>query len=216
MKNLIMLFDLDGTVIDSTEAILESFHYAFDKHNLPSKKNEEITSLIGYPLTDMFTRLGVTNKIENKEIVLSYKKNYRKVHREKTFLIPQAKEAIELASKHGRLGVVTTKTGTYSQELLEHLKIMDYFETLIGFEHVKKLKPHPEPILTALKNMNHKNEEVWMIGDTKMDLIAASSAKINGFGVTTGYGTEESLRKHTLNIEENLLRVVEKIIKNQS
>ena len=130
----------------------------------------------------------------------------------KTELIPKAIDGIKLASKYARLGVVTTKTARYSKDLLVHLKIMDYFETLIGFEDVTNLKPHPEPILKALKNMNHTDEEVWMIGDTKMDLISAKEAKVNGYGVTTGYGTKSSLLEHTNKISDDLLEAIKDIV----
>lgn len=212
MKKMILLFDLDGTVIDSTEAILESFHYAFSKNGYEARKEKEITSLIGHPLQEMFRSLGVEDKAENDKIVLSYKEHYRTIHREKTILIPKAKEALELASKYARLGVVTTKTAQYSKELLEHLGIMSKFETLVGFEDVTNLKPHPEPVLKALKNMNRQEEPAWLIGDTEMDLKAAKNAKINSHAVTTGYGTKCSLSKHTNSISSDLLKAIKEII----
>lgn len=212
--DLIILFDLDGTVIDSTEAIVESFQYALRENRYQErKKQEEITTLIGHPLRSMFAMIGVIEE-DLEEVVLTYKKNYKKVANDKTFLLPNAKEAIELASKKARIGVVTTKTAQYSIDILKHLEIMHHFETLIGFENVKNLKPHPEPIFKALAEMEHKDEEVWMIGDTQMDILCAKDAKVKAYAVTSGYETEESLKKFTENIEIDVLRAVEKILDN--
>ena len=194
---MIILFDLDGTLIDSTEAILECFHKAFDFYNYPHPSDEAIKALIGHPLDVMFARLGVE---EDKvwDFVTVYKENYREISTQKTSLLPHAREAVELAAQFAQLGIVTTKTGKYSQVLMEHFGLMDYFKILIGREHVKYPKPHAEPILKALEvfdNVDKKN--TWMIGDTELDLIAADAAGVEGIGVLSGYGTKKELMKFT-------------------
>jgi phosphoglycolate phosphatase len=194
---VIILFDLDGTLIDSTEAILECFHKAFDFYNYPHPSDEAIKALIGHPLDVMFARLGVE---EDKvwDFVTVYKENYREISTQKTSLLPHAREAVELAAQFAQLGIVTTKTGKYSQVLMEHFGLMDYFKILIGREHVKYPKPHAEPILKALEvfdNVDKKN--TWMIGDTELDLIAADAAGVEGIGVLSGYGTKKELMKFT-------------------
>jgi len=108
---------------------------------------------------------------------------------------------------------VTTKTGLYSQELMEHFGIMDYFSTLIGREHVENPKPHEEPILKALENIGIKDDDVWMIGDTKLDLLSAKNAGVNSIGVLSGYDQKEILEKYTAHTFENALDAV-KYLKN--
>ena len=145
MKSII-LFDLDGTLIDSTEAILEGFRVSFEKFGKAVPDDELIKAQIGKPLEEMYQILGVEKALIDN-IVHTYKMHYRTIHREKTTLLPNAKKAIIEASKFATLGIVTTKTGKYSMEILEHLGLMCYFETLIGREHVIYPKPHAEPIL---------------------------------------------------------------------
>ena len=116
---------------------------------------------------------------------------------EKTFLLPLGFEAIKEASKIATLGVVTTKTAQYSEELLEHMGVMKYFKVLIGRESVKNPKPHPEPILKALAYLNADPSRTWMIGDTPMDLICAKEAGVESIGVLCGYSTKSELVKHT-------------------
>ncbi len=193
---MIILFDLDGTLIDSTEAILESFHIAFDFYGHEHPTDEAIKALVGHPLDVMFSGLGVEDE-KVWDFVTCYKEHYRKISTQKTVLLPHAREAIEIASNFAKLGIVTTKTGKYSEVLMEHFGLMDRFEVLIGREQVEHPKPHAEPILKALEAFDVEDKEVWMIGDTEMDLIAASAAKVKSIGVLSGYGSHERLEKFT-------------------
>ncbi len=202
-----ILFDLDGTLIDSTEAILESFHNSFDIHQTQHPKDEEIKALIGYPLDVMYANLGVHQK-DVRDYVTTYKKHYKEISTQKTYLLDCAQEAVEKASEFATLGIVTTKTGAYSQVLMEHFGLMKYFEVLIGREHVQNPKPHAEPILNALKYLESSDKDIWMIGDTKLDLIAAQNAGVNSIGVLTGYDIQESLEKYTETIFSDALEAV--------
>lgn len=210
-KNKIILFDLDGTLIDSTDAIVSTFYHSFKELNFDFKGNDEdIKSLIGYPLDIMYKELGVD---ESKvwDFVDSYKNRYREISVEQTTLLENAYEAVELASKFARVSVVTTKTRTYTMPLLENFNIAQFFEVVTGRENVQNPKPHPEPILITLEQMNYdKNiDSVWMIGDTKLDLIAANEANVNSIGVLCGYGNEKELRKYTDFVELNALSAIE-------
>ena len=209
-KEKIILFDLDGTLIDSTDAILASFNHTFKELNFDFKGNDKnIKDLIGYPLDIMYKELGVE---ESKvwDFVDAYKNQYRIVSKGQTTLLDNAYEAVLLASQFARLGVVTTKTRMYTMPLLEHFNIAQLFEIVTGRENVENPKPHPEPILITLEQMNYdKNlHDVWMIGDTKLDLIAANDARVNSIGVLCGYGEILELEKYTKFIEKDALSAV--------
>lgn len=193
---MIILFDLDGTLIDSTEAILESFHHSFDVHKYPKQKDEEIKALIGYPLDIMYENLGVDRELI-WDFVATYKEHYRDISTQKTILLKNAREAVLLAKEFAVLGIVTTKTGRYSRVLMEHFGLMEHFDVLIGREDVENPKPHEEPILKALEKLDTQNREIWMIGDTKLDLIAAKNANVNSIAVLSGYDDLETLKKFT-------------------
>ncbi|ACM92305.1 HAD-superfamily hydrolase subfamily IA [Nautilia profundicola AmH] len=209
----VILFDLDGTLIDSTEAILEGFEVSFRSFNKTPPPPEEVKKLIGLPLDVMFSKLGV-EKEKVWDYVDTYKQHYRKISKQKTVLLPNAKEAVIEASKFARLGIVTTKTGEYSKELLEHFGIMKYFEVLIGREHVNNPKPHPEPILKAVHLMNAIKNATWMIGDTCLDMVSAKEAGVNYIGVKWEYEDLHNMKKCAEIIKENVLEAVEYIIKN--
>lgn len=208
-----ILFDLDGTLIDSTEAILESFGVAYETFGRVIPEDEQIKKLIGYPLDLMFTMLGI-DSLEANDYVMAYKEHYRLISRKKTTLLPLAIEAIRHASKIATLGIVTTKTARYSEEILEHLGVMHHFKVLIGRESVTHPKPHPEPIQKALIALNADPELTWMIGDTPMDLICAKEAGVQGIGVLCGYSTKYELEKYTSCVVRDTLDAV-KIISEQ-
>jgi phosphoglycolate phosphatase len=208
-NEMIILFDLDGTLIDSTDAIVGSFYHSFSELKFDFKgSSEDIKNEIGYPLDVMYETLGVP-KNDAATFVNSYKNKYRKISEKKTILLPNALEAIKLASSFARLGIVTTKTTKYTVPLLKNFAIFDYFETIIGRQEVTHPKPHPEPILKALENMNIVvHNEIYMIGDTKLDLISAQEAGINGIGVLCGYGKKDDLECYTNSIYNNTLEAI--------
>jgi len=205
-----ILFDLDGTLIDSTEAILESFGVAFETFGKSVPDDEAIKKLIGHPLDVMFNLLGI-DTLKTYDYVAAYKEHYRLISRQKTALLPLASEAIHQASKIATLGIVTTKTSRYSEELLEHLGVMHHFKVLIGRENVTYPKPHPEPIQKALLALKADSMQTWMIGDTPMDLICAQEAGVRGIGVLCGYGSKEDLQKYTSLIVRDSLDAVKLI-----
>ena len=213
-KKIVILFDLDGTLIDSTEAILTSFDFAFKEQGFKFfGTNKDIENLVGYPLDHMFYKLGVPK--ENVwDFVDSYKSNYKKISEAQTVLLENAKESVMFASTFATLGVVTTKTTRYSIPLLKSFGILEQFDTIIGRQEVKNPKPHPEPIFKACEALNVKpTKDIFMIGDTKLDLIAANEAKISSVAVLSGYGDKKELSSFTKNICKDALEAV-KLIKN--
>ncbi len=207
-----ILFDLDGTLIDSTEAILESFHNSFDVHRHPHPEDEAIKALIGYPLDVMYRELGIEQE-RVWDFVTTYKEHYRIISTEKTVLLPYAREAVEEAAKFARLGIVTTKTGQYSRVLMEHFELMHHFEVLIGREDVENPKPHAEPIEKAVERMGVAKEMCWIIGDTRLDIGSANNAGIKSVGVLSGYDNVEQLKTLTDIIENNALEAVKRVAK---
>ena len=212
MKTVI-LFDLDGTVIDSTEAILDGFRVAFETFGGVVPSDELIKNEIGHTLENMFLTLGVEESKVDAH-VHAYKMHYRIISCEKTILLNGAREAIVEASKFATLGVVTTKTGEYSTILLEQMGLMKYFRVLIGREHVENPKPHAEPILKALMKLEHDKNKTWMIGDTCMDIDSAKNAGVNSIAVTSGYATHSTLENCSSIICSNTLEAIDYIKKS--
>jgi phosphoglycolate phosphatase len=210
-----ILFDLDGTLIDSTDAIVESFYTVFKELNYEKPKYEDILPLIGQTLKDMFVSLGIKeNHIQ--ESIKKYKTFYRSIQQEKTTLLPQAKDAISLASSFANIGIVTTKMSTYLPSLLDYLTIGHFFNPkyIIGFNDVKNPKPHQEPILLAINRIKADINNTWMIGDTIMDTLSAKNANIKSIGVLCGYSKEDILKQDASFICNNSFDAI-KLIQKQ-
>lgn len=211
----VILFDMDGTLIDSTNAIYESFCSVFKARNLASPSRDEISKYIGYTLQDMFRFLGVSEELV-ESCTLDYKNYYREICNIKTTMLPTAVDAIKLASKFAILGVVTTKTSASSREILHHFDVEKYFSVIIGREDVVNTKPHKEPILNALEALRiPPSENVYMIGDTILDLKAANSAGVNAIGVLCGYGKKEELEKFSNLVVKDSYAAVKSIMANK-
>jgi len=209
-NDLVILFDLDGTLIDSTEAILHSFRASYDELGGTYPGDGAVTAMIGHPLSAMYGSFGVPAG-ERERYVACYKEHYRRIHTLKTLLLPGAEEAIALAASFARLGVVTTKTGKYSRELLEYFGVMEAFDVLIGSEDVSRHKPDPEPVFEALNRMNATPQRAWLVGDTCLDVGAARAAGVAPVGVCCGYAPEAELRDCGAEICADALEAVKKI-----
>jgi len=175
---------------------------------------------VGYkdrPLIKLFwkPRIGQTGRIFFLGLPIRFRPR-NTMHTQKTKLLTKAKEAIKLAHANGaKLGVVTTKTTRYSIELLEYFGLMQYFSVLIGSEDVKKHKPNPEPINKALKILNVTfSNNVYMIGDTCVDMLAAKRAGVVGVGVEFNYTPLEELQKCTNVVKSGVFEAVNDILNN--
>ena len=127
--NKTILFDLDGTLIDSTSAILDGFDTAFKAHGKDAPNHDELKSLIGHPLDVMFARLGAPQNLIDGYIK-AYKTRYEQIYLTQTSLLPFAKDAVDLASSIADVGVVTTKTSKFSEILLENLGVLNFIKVV--------------------------------------------------------------------------------------
>ncbi|KAA6226070.1 HAD family hydrolase [Campylobacter sp. LR291e] len=203
----IILFDLDGTLIDSTPAILASFYYAFEKLSLTKPSQSDIKQLIGFPLDEMFIQL--TQRKDLAQLFIStYRSRYKEIYLEQTTLLPLVKEALSLACGFSDLAIVSTKGSAFISPLLEHLGIRNFFKAIIGREDVDKPKPSAQPILKALSALNKDKENAFMIGDTKLDIMAARAARIEIVAISCGYESENELKEYTDIIKTNVYEAV--------
>lgn len=204
---------MDGTLIDSTQAIYESFCYVLNKYSKPIPSIDDVCKFVGYKLEDIFSFFDV--KEDLIELYCDeYKTHYTNIANIKTNMISGAIDSIKIASEFAILGVVTTKSHSSSKKILTKFGVDVYFDTIIGRENVINTKPHKEPILKAIKNIKNNNNididmaNIFMIGDTILDLKAAQDAQINGIGVLCGYGNKADMMKFSDKVFDNTIQAV--------
>lgn len=185
------VFDLDGTFIDSTDAIVASFFHTFDTLGEPRPPRQALMAGIGHVLEDQFSLYTDTDPFHCTKIYRAY---YGTICNEMTSLLPGAREAAERLRAAGlRLGFATSKQRHFAEQILGHLGVLEHFESRVGPGDVSHPKPHPECVHRALDDLGVQPHECMFIGDTDFDVKAAAAAGVPCIAVTTGYNTREQL-----------------------
>lgn len=175
-----ILFDLDGTVIDTNELITHSFEYTFDKYGY-TFSHEEILSFNGPPLIDTFTKV---NPQKAMEMLTTYREHNMKYHDKYVKVFPNVVETLEeLKKRNKKLAIVTAKMRDGAIYGLEITGLKSYFDVIITIDDVTHPKPHPEPVIKAINELGSKPESSIMIGDNYHDIEAGKNAGIKTVGV---------------------------------
>lgn len=188
-----VIFDLDGTLIDSSEAIVECFEYALRQTGRSPGDPRLIRRHIGRSLEKMFSLF--TNG-DTTQLVRLYRERYGQVFLEKTHLLPGVQETLPPLSERGyRLAVATTKPRYFAEPILEDLGVLRFFDAVAGGEEVTQLKPAPDLLQLAVSRLAVSGDETLYVGDHPVDVAAARSAAIQMISVATGFWTKEELEK---------------------
>lgn len=189
-----ILFDLDGTLIQSTEIILETFVLTFEKFFPSMKLSEtELTNMLGHTL---YTTFAFYTDSENQvnEMVEYYRVISNQKIEEGLKAYPGAAETMAYLKKKGcTIGVVTSKMRHVASYHLELTGLSPYVDGLIGYEDSVEHKPNPEPLLKALELFKAKPKTTIYVGDHENDMTAAKKAGISACAVTYSHRLLEML-----------------------
>jgi pyrophosphatase PpaX len=170
-----ILFDIDGTVLDTSEFILQATEYALSSLGYPVPDRSVIKKEVGIPFPQYYIDLCGSDEHIDKLIEKHREFQYSNYNLSKLF--PNALSTLTYLKKKGyKLGAVTTRSNKTSHQTLVNAGIFDLFDIVISFEDAKKLKPNPDPLLKALENMNETPEKAVMIGDSHLDIEAGKNA----------------------------------------
>ncbi len=198
-KKKLLLFDYDGTLVDSAQMIIDGTIEAFNRCGLAAPEPEEIKAGIGQ-------KLDVTIKsylpLEHKGILDEVIRHYRQWYVEKDLegkqfepLFEDIKPVLEILHKDGwYLGIATNKSLRGLRRGLQHHKIEKFFSIIMTTDNFLP-KPNKAMAIHALQKLKIQNSEAFMIGDTVHDIKMGKNAKINTIGVTWGYNTQEELHQ---------------------
>jgi pyrophosphatase PpaX len=176
-----VLFDLDGTLIDTNELIISSFLHTLEHYYPNQYKREDVLPFLGPTLRETFEPMDGT-KVD--EMIATYRK-YNLAHHD-TFVteFPTVLDTVKnLKEKGYKVGIVTTKISDVVMKGLKLTKLDSYFDVIVALDHVEKAKPDPEPIFKALEQLGSKPEEAIMVGDNYHDILAGKNAGTKTAGV---------------------------------
>lgn len=175
-----VLFDLDGTILDSNELIYASFDYTFKAYNY-SFTMEELMEFNGPPLIESFSKI---NPDQAELMVQTYLKHNHDIHNDHVKLFPDVIETLEvLKNNHIQIGIVTAKIRNSVDLGLTLTGLDQYFETIITVDDVSHPKPHPESVIKAMKELGGESSSTLMVGDNYHDILAGQNAGVRTAGV---------------------------------
>jgi len=187
-----ILFDLDGTLVDSGEGVLKCAELALRHFNLPIPSPEEMRTFVGPPLRDSFLRFGCTEEMAQEAIAV-YRRRYTTVGKFELFVYPGIEKLLQNLTAAGcKLYVATSKPETVSVEILQHLGLARYFTYIAGADQDKGRSTKSEVIAHLLAQVGSLDGAL-MVGDTAYDVIGSAQHGIPCAGVSWGYGTLESI-----------------------
>jgi pyrophosphatase PpaX len=173
-----VLFDLDGTLIDSIELILNSARYAFAKLGRECPSDEEWSAGIGIPLFTMFGRYARDD--DDKKALIGAYREYQLANHDR--LVRCYDDVIDTVRAIHALGhelaVVTSKSEYLAMRALVHVGLARYIDTIVGSDASKRHKPDPEPVQIALTRLGCAPEDAIFVGDSVHDLHAGSAAGV--------------------------------------
>ncbi len=191
----ILLFDLDGTLTDSIEGIVNAVCYACKKLNLRIPSQEELLEFIGPPMTLSFTtHFGLEGETLNKAIDFYHEYYSDKGWKENKVIKGVVPMLEELKNKGKRLAVSTNKPEYYAKQIMDMFGLSKYMDFIGGSSYEEDRLVKWKVIEHTLKNLDVADKsKAVMIGDRHYDVEGAQKVSINAVGVTFGYGTRQEL-----------------------
>jgi pyrophosphatase PpaX len=183
-----ILFDLDGTLIDTNQMIIDSFKHTYKLHLNRELEEKEILQYFGEPLITTLRRYSPENAEELYNTFIQYNES---IHDTSATLCCNIQEALEKLKEMGCvMAVVTSKRSKMAYRGLELFDILKYFTVVVTVDDTVNHKPHPEPILRALEKLGALPAEALMVGDSVFDIKCAHNAGIQAVKVSWGAAME--------------------------
>lgn len=190
-----LLFDLDGTLIDSTADLASSGNWLRVKHGLPAHSVEKVASFVGDGIEALCRRLLERPEGPIEAAVDEFKHHYHEHCLDETKLYPGVAATLEALQARGyMMAVVTNKPERISKHILDGLGVGKRFGSVIGGNSAPHKKPHPAPLLKACAELGCEPRRAVMVGDSRVDVEAGHNAGMPSVAVLGGIGDEGLLR----------------------
>ena len=204
MKHKLIIFDLDGTLIDAYGAIAAGINQMLQSLGYPQQKPEIIKRKVGWGVEKLIEPF--IEKKDYQRAVEIYLKSQETLLPKMTKLLPGAKEVLKKLKEKGcKLAVASNRPSSFSESLLKHLKIAHYFSLVLCADQINSYKPNPKILFLIMKKLNLPPEETIYAGDMALDAETGRKAGVKTIIVLTGSSNREEV------IAENPFKIINQI-----
>jgi len=193
----LLVFDLDGTLIDSAPDIVTAVNKTLKKYNKPQLDTETIIAHIGEGLKKLIGDFFINDNLsalEQAQLENDFIQIYESVMLEQTFIFPGVEKFLD--SYQGPIGIITNKNERLAKAVVDHLGLNRYpWIKIFGADSLPEKKPSALPLQTMMKLAGHTPQNTFMIGDGTPDMASAQNAGVPAIAVSFGYTSIEILRK---------------------
>ena len=188
-----VIFDFDGTLVDSYQAITASVNHVRAAHNLPPLSEPEVRRCVGRGPAYLLQHTVPGTELDKD--MARYRAHHPSVLRSGTHLLPGVSETLGILKKSGfRLGVCSNKPRDFTRELLHVLGLAPLIEVVIGPEDADRIKPAPDMLLAALRQLKLAPAEALYVGDMVVDIETARAAGVAVWVIPTGSDERSTLQ----------------------
>ena len=189
-----IIFDLDGTLIDSVDDLANSVNYTLGRLDLPLHTRDEIKSFVGDGVQKLIKRsLEQTHMEKFEDAFAIFMGHYEQHCTDNTVLYPKVAETISFLEEKYSLAVLTNKSATFSHKILTTLKIDSYFKEVLGGDSLSTKKPDPAGILSLADKWGLAPDQLVMVGDHATDIEVGQRAGCKTVFIEGGIGEKRGL-----------------------
>jgi len=189
----LLLFDFDGTLVDTSKSIVNAVNYSLRELSFPLRTSDEIISYVGHGLRYLLKNVSaVDDELVIDKAVSTYHDYYAQHAHAESFLYPHVIEVLDFF-RTKKIAIVSNKTAASVSDLLKGLRIDHFFSDVIGGDDPQCKKPEACPIDKIVCRHAIKKENVIMVGDMSVDVMAGKNAGILTCGVMYGMGNRQEL-----------------------
>ncbi len=190
-----VLFDLDGTLIDSFEGIAKSAQYALRRFGINEENLENLRPFVGPPLVESFQKWYGLSEEQAIEATDIYRERYRPIGILECSLYPGVEECIRTLKAEGyQIGMASSKPEEFCRRILEHFGLLDLFDDVVGATFDRRIDTKEEVLNEVLRRWSDiPKNQMCLIGDTMFDLVGAKKIGIDCIAVSYGFGDAKEM-----------------------
>ncbi len=194
MKADLIIFDLDGTLVNSIPDLTDSLNYVSNLRNHNKFTEDRVKSIVGGGVSKLIEDAFAINKNDEEfqEIFSQFLLFYNNNHSKRSYLYKNVLNTLE-HFKLKKLAILSNKLDVFTKQIVKDFGIEKYFDIVLGATDEIARKPSSEPINYILKKLNISSDKAIMVGDSEPDIMSAKNAGITSVSVTYGYRSKEQL-----------------------